>query len=432
MIGTDLELYKEENKKIKAEIEKRHGKSVEQLYKEREQRTRDATELRVPDRVPLLVNADPTRFTDIQNSALYYDPIGWKRGVRDVHVAFEPDLGNAGLPRSGASFETLGVTNRRYPGWNLPPDYEYQVDEKEFMKEEEYDIFLNDPTDFMLRFFLPRAYSSMAPLAKLPPISFMFNGFENFTLRLATSEFEEVGRAISKAANEIREFNKLIGDSYGDLASLGFPPQSELGLSGIGGAPFDRFSSGVRGMQGSMIDMYRNPDKLIRACNLILDTQIARATPARHKGQRMGMPLWRGDLSFMSEKQFEKFYWPGLKRAFQANIDLGYVPRPAFEAPYGHRLERLLELPKGSIVPSIDAADNDIARKALKGHMCLLIGGPVSLKLASPDEVVDYYKKLFDKYGEGGGVMFRIRMPDQGSKEDIQNMMSAIREYCTY
>ncbi|MEE8413670.1 MAG: hypothetical protein V3R96_03875 [Dehalococcoidales bacterium] len=434
MVVKDPDLYYLEQERIKAEIEEKHGKSTEQLYKEREKRARDVTELKVPDRVPLLINTNPTRYIDIQHSALYYDPIGWKKAVRDVHVAFEPDLGNAGLPRSGASFETLGVTNRRYPGWNLPPDYEYQVEEKEFMKEEEYDIFLNDPTDFMLRFFLPRMYSSLAPLSKLPPISFMFNGFEGFTQRLATSEFEEVVKAISKAGNETSEFKTTVGDSYGELAYLGFPPYSELGLSGIGGAPFDRFSSGVRGMKGSMIDMYRNPDKLIRACDMILDAQIARAKPAtpENRGKRLGMPLWRGDKSFMSEKQFEKFYWPGLKRAFQANIDLGYVPRPAFEAPFGDRLERLLELPKGKIIASIDAADNDHAREVLKGHTCLIIGGPVHLKLASPNEVADYYKGLFDKHGEGGGLFLRIRLPDEGSMEDIIAMLDSIREYCRY
>jgi hypothetical protein len=36
----------------------------------------------------------------------------------------------------------------------------------------------------------------------------------------------------------------------------------------------------------------------------------------------------------------------GLKRALQATIDLGYVPVPFFEAEFGDRLARLLELPK--------------------------------------------------------------------------------------
>ncbi|HLB27850.1 MAG TPA: hypothetical protein VJK47_01425, partial [Dehalococcoidales bacterium] len=181
MADKNLEKYQQEQKKIKDEIERKHGKTVEQLYKEREKRAKDVTELRVPDRVPLSINADPANYTEIHRSAAYYDPIGWKRAVREVTVAFEPDMANAGLPMSGAALSTLGVTNRLWPGGPLPEDYEYQVEEKEFLKEEEYDIFLNDPTDFVLRFYLPRMYASLAPLAKLPPLGGMFQGFEGIT-----------------------------------------------------------------------------------------------------------------------------------------------------------------------------------------------------------------------------------------------------------
>jgi len=98
MADKNLEKYQQEQKKIKDEIERKHGKTVEQLYKEREKRAKDVTELRVPDRVPLSINADPANYTEIHRSAAYYDPIGWKRAVREVTVAFEPDMANAGLP----------------------------------------------------------------------------------------------------------------------------------------------------------------------------------------------------------------------------------------------------------------------------------------------------------------------------------------------
>ncbi len=127
-ISKDALLYQEEQKKIKAQIERKYKKTTEQLYAEREKRARDATELRVPDRVPLSVNAEPSKYTGVQRSAAYYDPIGWKRATRQVTVEFEPDMSNAGLPTSGAALEILGVTNRLWPGGPLPPDYEYQIE----------------------------------------------------------------------------------------------------------------------------------------------------------------------------------------------------------------------------------------------------------------------------------------------------------------
>jgi hypothetical protein len=436
MINKDQESYYEEQKQIKAKIEKKHKKTVEELYAEREKRVRDVTELREPDRVPLSVNADPANYTKIQRSAAYYDPIGWKRATREITVEFEPDVCNAGLPTSGMALEILGVTNRLWPGGPLPPNYEYQIEEKEFMKADEYDIFLNDPTDFMIRYFMPRMYTSMAPLAKLPPMGTILSGFETVIPMFNTPEFKKVGKALAKASKEMAEFRKTIGDAYGELAELGFPPFSQLGIGGVGGAPFDTVSSYLRGMKGSMMDMFRQPDKLIKACDLILNRRIANAKPAtveqRKNPLRVGMPLWRGDKVFMSEKQFEKFYWPGLKRALQAVIDLGYVPIPFFEAEFGDRLERLLELPKGKIIASVEEVDAVKARDILKGHTCVLTRGPFSLEKSTPKEVADFYKGAFDRYGKGGGLIFNIRLPDQASVSDIKKMLAEIREYCRY
>jgi len=187
-------------------------------------------------------------------------------------------------------------------------------------------------------------------------------------------------------------------------------------------------------MKGSMLDMYRQPDNLLKACEMILDRRIAQAAPAdaARRGSRIGMPLWRGDRSFMSDAQFRKFYWPGLKKALQTVIDLGYVPVPAFEAEFGDRLESLLELPKGKIIASIETVDIARAREILKGHTCLIVRGPFSLTLSSPEEIAQYYNGLFDSYGEGGGLVFNVRLPAQASTEQVKEMLAAIREHCRY
>jgi hypothetical protein len=219
MTVSNATLYRQEQKRIKDEIEHRHGKTTAQLYQERERRATDAIELRTPDRVPLSLNADPANYTDVKRSAAYYDPIGWKRAVRQVTVDFEPDMCSAGLPMSGAALTTLGVTNRLWPGGPLPPDYEYQFIENEFMKEDEYDIFLSDPTDFMLRYYFPRMYGALAPLSKLPPLGVILSGFEGITPLFATPEFEQVALALVKAGRQTRRFRKTIGDAYGELAA---------------------------------------------------------------------------------------------------------------------------------------------------------------------------------------------------------------------
>ena len=62
----------------------------------------------------------------------------------------------------------------------------------------------------------------------------------------------------------------------------------------------------------------------------------------------------------------------------------------------------------------------------------MLARGPFSLKLATPNEVVDYYKGIFKKHGKGGGLMLNIRLPDQGGIPEVQKMLAQIREAVRY
>jgi len=43
-----------DDRELREEIQKKHGKSVEEIYQEREKRLYDAITLKVPDRVPVL------------------------------------------------------------------------------------------------------------------------------------------------------------------------------------------------------------------------------------------------------------------------------------------------------------------------------------------------------------------------------------------
>ncbi len=428
--------YENENQLLKKEIEKKTGRSTDELYDEREKRISDSIALKVPDRIPMAINVNISLYTGILNSAAYYDAIGWKRAMRKITVDLEPDMCNAGLPTSGPAMEILGVKNRLWPGGPLPADYEYQFVEGEFMKEDEYDLFLADPSDFMIRYYLPRVYAAAEPLKRLPSLSSMYQGFEGLTPLLVSPAFMKMARSLYKAGREMAKFRETIGDSYEELAALGFPAFAPVTTGGVGGAPFDSVSSFLRGMKGSMLDMYRRPEKLIRLCDVILERRIARSrradTRKKHRPNRVGVPLWRGDKSFMSEKQFHKFYWPGLKRALQANIDLGYVPIPFFEAEFGDRLECLLELPKGKVVASVEHMDAVKAKEILAGHACIMVRPPLSSKVWSLREVEKYTKELIDRCGRGGGLQLNLRLPDKGTAGDFKAMLDSIREYSRY
>jgi hypothetical protein len=47
----------QEENRLREEIERKHGKTPEALYAEREKRVRDAIELNLPDRVPVVLES---------------------------------------------------------------------------------------------------------------------------------------------------------------------------------------------------------------------------------------------------------------------------------------------------------------------------------------------------------------------------------------
>jgi hypothetical protein len=432
----EIERYMKENLLLKKQIEERTGKTVEQLYEERAKRVQNAVELKEPDRVPFSIIADIDAYAGIPNSVAYYEPITLKQAMRKMAVDLEPDMAEGGFPASGAAMTELNVKNMLWPGGPLPPDYAHQAVEGEYMKADEYDLFLKDPTGFMIRCYLPRVYGALKPLSKLPPIDSMYMGFDFLTPIFNSPEFVEMAKHLSEAGKHIEEFRKIVMETAGDLEQLGFPPFASFAARGVGGAPFDTLTSSLRGMKGAMLDMYRQPDKVIQACDTILERRIARGVPAdpnaKDYPQKVAMPLWRGDPSFMSEEQFKKFYWPGLKKSLQTHVDLGYVPVPFFEAPFGERLKYLLELPKGKILPSIDAADIEIAKELLGGHACLLVRCPLACKVWSLNQMESFLKDLVDKWGKQSGLIIVVMMPNNVPIEGIQAMLKSFKEYSRY
>src|SRR3989304_7169869 len=115
--------FRERWSRIKDEIEKRNGKSAEQLLEERDKRVYDAIELRVPDRVPVTIQTGvfSARYAGIPLSAMYYDHAAYREACLKTVLDFEPDTGaSMVLVSSGLVNELLDVRHQRWPGGNPP------------------------------------------------------------------------------------------------------------------------------------------------------------------------------------------------------------------------------------------------------------------------------------------------------------------------
>ncbi len=414
------------------------SKSPEEMYEEKEGRVRTTIQLQQPDRVPVLLGMAyfPGKYTNTPTSAAYYDPPRWNAAYKKTIIDMDPDLYRAAYGTgSGKALEILGTNQYAWPGYNLPDTSGHQYVEGEYMKEDEYDMFLHDHSDFLVRRYLPRVWKAMAPLAELPPLRMLSGaGLVNFALYFTDPEFQQMAQLMAKAGEETEKFRDLKGDFDEEMAELGYPAHS-TGAAGVGGAPFDEISDFYRGMKGSMVDMYRRPDQLLAACDFVLNQRIKSARPANPKARgnpkRLFIALHRGAEGFMSKRQFEKFYWPGLKAALLKSVELGYVPMPFFEGAFGDRLEYLLELPKGKVVAHFEHMDMKKAKDVLGKQICIMGDVPSSLlQVGSVGEVEEYCKNLIQYCGKGGGfILTNGSSIDNAKPENVKAMCDSVKKF---
>jgi uroporphyrinogen-III decarboxylase len=136
----------------------------------------------------------------------------------------------------------------------------------------------------------------------------------------------------------------------------------------------------------------------------------------------------------MSQKQFETFYWPSLKKVMDALIEEGLIQHMFAEGGFNTRLEAINEFPKGFVGWYFDRTDMARAKKIL-GDKCLIQGNvPSSLIVTgTPDDVKAYCRKLIEDCGTGGGYLMSAgAIPDNPKLENVRAMQEAIKEYGCY
>jgi hypothetical protein len=402
-------------------------------YRERAQRFRDALELKTPDRVPIagLGGAFIYRRVGVPQKATMYDR--WEEAAKAVikfQNDFQPDSATATFMMSGASMEFLGQTNMKWAGYGLPDDVQYQYVEQEYMRADEYDHFLSDPSDFVLRCFLPRQYSTLKGLQKLP--RFGSDGIQlggRAIMPFMDPDVIEALGIMKKAAEMSVTPGRVSMETAQRLIAMGYPSL----FMGFGAAPFDVLGDTLRGTRGVLTDLYRCPDKVIKASEKILDLIPIPDIPMGAPPLIM-MPLHKGDDTHISLKQFEKFYWPTFKQIMLNMIEEGLIPAPFAEGVYTQRLNYLLELPKASVLWFFDRTDMHKAKDILGAHSPIMGNVPITLiATGTPEQVKERCKDLIDYCGKGGGYILCSGTQLDDAKEDtVRAMIDFTKQYGVY
>ncbi|HSW57039.1 MAG TPA: uroporphyrinogen decarboxylase family protein [Dehalococcoidales bacterium] len=408
-------------------------KATRKIYQERDTRYVNTVFLKPADRVPtsLPLSYLPARYCGIKFSDSFYDFPRWKEAFLKTAIFLSPDRVGYFPNQSGHVMEGMGVKTTVWPGHGVDENRPHQFVEGEYMQAAEYDQFLADQSDFNVRFLAPRFNGLLAPLSKLPPLDSMMNMVPYATL--SDPEFASMLRKLLKISKEAVKWQKNVQDLFDSLNEAGFPGKSSL----IGGGvPFDMISDFLRGMRGAMLDMYRCPDKLMAACEKMSKQTLKRiaGAPKATDYSQAFIALHRGADGFMSIKQFEKFYWPHLKKLVEALVDGGHTPDIFFEGDYTQRLEFLLELPRGKVIARFDRTDMAKAGKILGGKICISGGMPSTLlQTGTRAEVEKYAMKLIDNCARDGGyIMSPGSSLDEVNPQNLKALVDFTAVYGKY
>lgn len=412
---------------------------AEEAYKKRTKRIADAIQLKVPDRVPIapLVTFFAANYVGLSPEEAMYDHDKAYAAYKKTALDFQWDTAFSHMIAfSGRWIEALDYKQLKWPGHGVPSNRTYQFVEGEYMKADEYDSFLEDPSDFLIRTYLPRICGALQPLQMLPPIRMMIPYYLGLMFMFGAAAAMGTTSALESLIKAITEFGKYSASTSAfnkEMASLGFPSI----FGGMSQAPFDTIGDSLRGTQGIMLDMYRQPDKLLKAMDRILPDaiQMGMISGMLSPSPTVFIPLHKGPMGFMSLDQFKTFYWPTLHKLMLAFIDEGLVPMPFIEADYTDRLEIIKDIPKGKAIYWFERTDVFKAKEVLGDRVCIKGNVPSALLCTgTPDQVRDYCKKLIDVVGKGGGLIVDgdVGIADEAKPENVKAMTDFVKEYGVY
>lgn len=312
----------------------------------------------------------------------------------------------------------IGLRYYAVPGIDLPPDKPFQYleppEEQAFMRPEEYDLLIADPTGYLYNVWLPRVCPDVVPPGEPNTmrnnLSFVRGGMAMMQY------FDAFGTQIERLRRE-----------------CGMVPA----LAGILKAPFDILADKLRGYKGLCTDLFRRPQKVEQACEALAPhlLKVAILTSDPKKQLPVGLWMHRGCMPFISPQQFDRFYWPTLKWIIEELWKQGIQVLFYAEGEWNPNLKWIAQLPEKSIIYHVDRGDIFEVHRVLGEKFCISGGIPNDLlAFGTPDDVKAYCKKVIDGVAKDGGYIMDASaiMQDDTKIENVRAMTEFTRQYGVY
>ena len=392
--------------------------------------------LEEPDRVPFMPSMN-------MFYAYHYDLVTVKQWMEDCRTIipsiqrflqdYNPDIVWTPAMFPSKAMEAIGSEQCRWPGeyWNLPDNTAYQYVDKCFLGDDDWDEFFKDPTLFIIRKVLPRKYKNLGALGMLNPYALCGHAILSFMpfslppMQGALNSLLETGREVGKYMEGAIEASMMILGS-------GYPTFGDTVLC----CPFDDFADNVRGLMELCMDITEDPELVDEALERWGDITIpAAVAQAKMTHQEMVfIPLHCGVDNFMSVENYEKHYWPSLKRCIDALIAADLTPVVFCEGKYHTRLDIIKNIQPGKVVYCFEDVNMEEAKKKLGDVACIAMGmNTHTLMNKGPQDVEDEVKRSMDILAPGGGfIMSNTIALDFASPENMHAWRNAIDKYGCY
>ena len=407
-------------------------------YQARWQRVMDCVALREPDRMPtgLFMMFWPAKYGGISCRQQMYDQDKLCELTIQITRELDPDLCTPTplVTGFGNLLDATGYRQIEWPGHGVPDDRPFQYLDREYMTADEYDEFLFDPTGFYYAKYLPRvasAFEGSQAIASVAGASY-FDVIYN-SAAFANPALQASMARLNTAGQEAGRLFACAGRLMGQLAGMGYPS----GIGGVAIGPYDNLGDYFRGATAMMKDLYRHPDKVLAALEKMKTLTLRRLAMQK---PMLSSPLifipvhWAPD-AFMSQKQFERFWWPTFRELLLGIIDMDLIPMPLWEADCTKRLETIRDVPPGKCIYWFERTDMVRAREVL-GDVVALRGGmhPSVMTMGTPDDVDAAVRHLVDNVCAKGGRLIldtAFGIPDEAPVENVRAMYRAARRYAS-
>lgn len=393
---------------------------MEKVYQIKEKRLIDAMQNRKPDRIPLRIFAAEfcAKYAGFTIQEVSHDFEKAFLAVRKCARDFEWDgtLTNPIYVWTGL-VEQIGLKYFKIPGIDIPSNNNFQYiepvnEEQAYMHEDEYDLLIESPTEFLANVWLPRVSRYFVEPGKP-------NTYKNNIAWLKSG----IGMLYYDFKNS--EQIKLLREDSGTVAAI----------IGILVAPMDVLANKLRGFKQLVMDTYRRPEKVLAACQALQPYLLKNALYTADPEKKFPVGLWLHRGTLFPEKIFSNIYWPTLKDIIVELWNNKIQTLWYAEGKWHRWIDYILELPEKSIIYHVDKDNIFNIKKAIGDKFSISGGIPNDmLAFSTPAEIKEYCKKIFKEVAMDGGYILDAggAIQQDAKIENVRALTEVVIEYGSY